>query len=54
MGTKYLIPNSQRGHRKPLSDEPRKNYSIVLPESLYKKAKKHGPKKIREQIEKME
>jgi len=54
MAKKYTIPNSQRGHRKPISTEPRKNYSVVLPESLFLKAKRAGPEKVRAAIGKIE
>lgn len=54
MANKYIIPDSQRGHRKPISTEPRKNYSVVLPISIHNKVTKAGPKKVRAILEKID
>ncbi len=44
---KYKIKDKERGHRKPLSDEPTVSYTIKMPLSLKQKCIKLGTNLVR-------
>jgi len=48
---RYKIKPEERGHRKPLSDEPTVLYNIKMPESLKEKCIKKGASWVRKTIQ---
>ena len=45
--SRHIISNKERGHRKPLSNEPTVIYTIKMPKSLKEKCQGFGPEWVR-------